>query len=89
MIAFIDDHAWGAWVEPICKVCDLPLTYNCPCGQNSAIPPKLFRPAPAGCPAEIEVRRVFDEKFLGLWRARSGDSSSARASMLPVARCRD
>ena len=90
MIAFIDDHRGAHGVEPICKVLPIaPSTYHAHVAKRRD-PAKLSARARQDATLKIEVRRVFDENFSGSMAcARSGDSSSAKASMLPVARCRD
>ena len=88
MIAFIDDHRGAHGVEPICKVLPIaPSTYHAHVAKRRD-PAKLSARARQDARLKIEVQRVFDVSG-SMARARSGDSSSARASMLPVARCHD
>ena len=89
MIAFIDDHRGAHGVEPICKVLPIaPSTYHAHVAKRRD-PAKLSTRARQDAALKIEVRRVFDENFRSTACERSGGSSSAKASMWPVARCRD
>ena len=89
MIAFIDDHREVHGVEPICKVLPIaPSTYHAHVAKRRD-PARLSARARQDAALKIEVRRVFDENFRVYGARKSGDSSSAKASMLPVARCRD
>jgi len=89
MIAFIDDHRGAHGVEPICKVLPIaPSTYHSHVAKRRD-PARLSARARQDAALKIEVRRVFDQNFSVYACARSGGSSSAKASMLPVAQCRD
>jgi hypothetical protein len=88
-IAFIDDHRGAHGVEPICKVLPIASTYHAHAAKRRD-PVKLSARAKRDAALKIEVGRVFDQNFsvYGV-RKVSGDSSSAKASMLPAARCYD
>ena len=89
MIAFIDDHRGAHGVEPICKVLPIaPSTYRAHVAKRRD-PTRLSARARQDGALKIEVRRVFDQNFSVYGVRKVWRSSSAKASMLPVARCRD
>jgi putative transposase len=70
MIAFIDDHRGAYGVEPTCKVLPMALsTYHAHVARRRD-PAKLSARTRQDAALKIEVRRVFDEAFTGLWRAQ-------------------
>ena len=89
MIAFIDDQRGAHGVEPICKVLPIaPSTYHAHAAKRRD-PAKLSARARQDTALKIEVRRVFDQNFSGYGVRKVWRHSSAKASMLPVAQCRD
>lgn len=88
MIAFIDDHRGAHGVEPICKVLPIaPSTYHAHVAKRRD-PAKLSARARQDAALKIEVGASSIKTSPSMACARSGGSSSAKASMLPVARCR-
>jgi putative transposase len=89
MIAFIDDHRGAHGVEPICKVLPIaPSTYHAHVAKRRD-PAKLSPRARQDAALKIEVRRVFDENFSVYGVRKVWRQLKRKASMLPVARCRD
>jgi hypothetical protein len=87
MIAFIDVHRGAHGVEPICKVLSIaPSTYH----PHFA---KWRDTARLSARARQDAALKFGGSSIGTSpftvRARSGSNSSAKASMLTVAQCRD
>jgi len=81
----------GAWGRADLQgLADRPLDLPRTCGPSGAIPPNCRRRAQAGCQAEDRGSARVSMRTSGsmAWRKVLAGSSSAKASMLPVARYR-
>jgi hypothetical protein len=89
MMAFINDHRGAHGVEPICKVLPIaPSTYHAHVAKRRD-PAKLSERARQDALLRIEIRGVFDQNFSSTAAQDLAATQARRASMLPVARCRD